>query len=70
METTLPRVFGVSLETVFVVVGLALVIVGTWLLSPRNRRVVRDRSVSAGWLPVGIGLFLEVTAIMIEVFTP
>ncbi len=70
METTLPRLFGVSLETVFVVLGLGLVIVGTWLLSPRNRRVVQARSVSAGWLLIGVGLLLEITAIVIEVFTP
>lgn len=70
MEPSLPRVFGVSLETVFVVVGLALVIAGAWLLSPRNRRVVQDWSVSAGWLLIGIGLLFEVTAIAIEVLTP
>ena len=69
-SSDLPRVFGLSLELVFVLVGLALVGIGALQLSPRRHRVGQPRASALGRLLIGFGILLELTAITIEVFTP
>lgn len=70
MESDLPRVYGLSLESVCVLVGLTLVGAGAGLLSPRRQSISQPRSPVLGRLLIALGLLLEVTAITIEVFTP
>ena len=70
MESDLPRVLGLSLELVLVLVGLALVGVGALSLIPRGHRIGQPRASALGRLLIGLGLLFEVTAIAIEALTP
>lgn len=70
MDSDLPTIAGLSLEFSFVIMGLVLVVAGALLLRPSRHRVGQTRSVALGRLLIGFGLALEITAIVIEVFTP